>query len=232
MAVASGGASRYLTYDPTTQKFTLPPEQAMVFAIEDSPVYLNGAFETMAAVLGNQEKVKPAFKTGHGVAQGDQSTCMFCAVARFFARLPEPSGRRVAAGARRRRRQVERGAKVADVGCGHGWSTVFMAKAFPNSEFVGYDFHPRVDQKRASATEHGVTNATSQVGSAKDYASTNLDLVTFFDCLRRGRPGRRGGASTAPEAGQVVDDRRTDGRRPSRGQSEPGRTALLRGLDR
>ena len=178
-------ASHYVAYDPETQKFALPPEQAMVFAIEDSPVYLNGAFETMAALLGNQELVKSAFKTGQGVAWGDQSTCMFCAVARFFrpgyqnhlvgSWLPALDG--VVA-------KLERGAKVADVGCGHGWSTVFMAKAFPNSQFVGYDFHPgSVSEARKHASEHGAANASFEVGTAKDYAETNFDLVTFFDCL-------------------------------------------------
>jgi SAM-dependent methyltransferase len=178
-------ASHYLAYDPATQKFSLPPEQAMVFAVEDSPVYLVGAFETMAAVLGNQEKVKPAFKTGAGVAWGDQTTCMFCAVARFFrpgyqnhlvgSWLPALDG--VVA-------KLEKGAKVADVGCGHGWSTVFMAKAFPNSEFVGYDFHPgSIADATKHAGEHGATNVRFEVGSAKDYAASDLDLVTFFDCL-------------------------------------------------
>jgi 2-polyprenyl-3-methyl-5-hydroxy-6-metoxy-1,4-benzoquinol methylase len=179
-------ASNYVAYDPATQKFALPPEQAMVFAIEDSPVYLNGAFETMAAILGNQELVKPAFKTGEGVAWGDQSTCMFCAVARFFrpgyqnnlvnAWLPALDG--VVA-------KLERGAKVADVGCGHGWSTVFMASAFPNSEFVGYDFHPKsIEEARKHASEHGGSaNVRFEIGMAKDYAGVDFDLVTFFDCL-------------------------------------------------
>jgi 2-polyprenyl-3-methyl-5-hydroxy-6-metoxy-1,4-benzoquinol methylase len=179
-------ASHYVDYDPATQKFSLPPEQAMVFAIDDSPVNLTGAFETMAALLGNQDKVKPAFKTGEGVAWGDQAGCMFCAVARFFrpgyhnnlvsAWLPALDG--VVA-------KLEKGAKVADVGCGHGWSTMFMASAFPNSEFVGYDFHPgSIEDARKHAAEHGVGgNVRFEVGAAKDYAGKDFDLVTFFDCL-------------------------------------------------
>ncbi len=136
-------ASNYLSYDPATQKFALPQEQAMVFAIEDSPVYMAGAFEVMAATLENQAKVEPAFKTGAGVAWGDQAGCLFCATARFFRPgyqnnlvgnwLPALDG--VVA-------KLEQGAKVADVGCGHGWSTVLMAKAFPKSQFIGYDYHP------------------------------------------------------------------------------------------
>jgi len=122
-------ASGYLAYDPKTATFSLLPEQAMVFAVEDSPVYMQGGFDAVAAMLENQPKVQAAFKTGGGVAWGDQATCMFCAVARFFRPgyvnslvsqwLPALDG--VVA-------KLERGAKVADVGCGHGWSTMLMAR--------------------------------------------------------------------------------------------------------
>jgi 2-polyprenyl-3-methyl-5-hydroxy-6-metoxy-1,4-benzoquinol methylase len=179
-------ASNYLAYDPATQKFTLPPEQAMVFAIEDSPVYMIGAFDVMTALLDNQAKVQPAFKTGGGVAWGDHVGCMFCAVARFFRPgyhnnlvsnwLPALDG--VV-------EKLERGATVADIGCGHGWSTVMMAKAFPNSQFIGYDFHPSsIEHAQAHASEHGVAaNARFEVGTAKDYPRQDFDLVTCFDCL-------------------------------------------------
>ena len=114
-------ASHYLSYDPATKKFALPPEQAMVFAIEDSPVYMMGGFDLMVALVENQTKVQAAFKSGGGVAWGDQAGCMFCAVARFFrpgyqnnliqSWLPALDG--VVA-------KLERGATVADIGCGHG----------------------------------------------------------------------------------------------------------------
>jgi 2-polyprenyl-3-methyl-5-hydroxy-6-metoxy-1,4-benzoquinol methylase len=179
-------ASNYLSYEPTTGKFTLPPEQAMVFAVEDSPVYMSAAFESMASLLNNQEKVQPVFKTGGGVAWGDQASCLFCAVARFFRPgyqnnlvsnwLPALDG--VV-------EKLQRGAKAADVGCGHGWSTVFMAKAFPKSKFVGYDFHPSsIEAAAAHAREHGVTeNTRFKVATAKSYPEKNFDLVAFFDCL-------------------------------------------------
>lgn len=179
-------ASGYLTYDPATTTFTLPPEQAMVFAIEDSPVYMMGGFDVMAAMLDNQPKVQAAFKTGGGVAWGDQAGCMFCAVARFFRPgyhnnlvpqwLPALDG--VVA-------KLERGAKVADVGCGHGWSTVLMAKAFPKSQFIGYDFHPgSIEDAKAHAAEHNVSgNAKFEVAKAKEVPGRDFDLVTCFDCL-------------------------------------------------
>ena len=179
-------ASNYLSYEPATGKFTLPPEQAMVFAVEDSPVYMSAAFESMASLLNNQEKVQPVFKTGGGVAWGDQASCLFCAVARFFRPgyqnnlvsnwLPALDG--VV-------EKLQRGAKAADVGCGHGWSTVFMAKAFPKSKFVGYDFHPSsIEAAAAHAREHGVTeNIRFEVATAKGYPEKNFDLVAFFDCL-------------------------------------------------
>ncbi len=179
-------ASSYVTYDPATRKFTLPPEHAMVFAVEDSPVNLIGAFEAVAALLGNQELVKPVFKTGAGIAWGDHSACTFCAVARFFR--PGYQNNLVASWLPALDGVVDklkRGARVADVGCGHGWTTVFMAGAFPNSQFIGYDFHPAsIEEARKHAAEHGVSgNCRFEVGAAKDYPDSGFDLVAFFDCL-------------------------------------------------
>ncbi|MFO1161304.1 MAG: class I SAM-dependent methyltransferase [Reyranellaceae bacterium] len=179
-------ASAYIAYDPISERFSLPPEQAMVFAAEDSPVYLLGGFDLAVAMIENQSKVQAAFKNGGGVAWGDQAACMFCAVARFFRPgyhnnltahwLPALEG--VVD-------KLQRGATVADVGCGHGWSTVLMAKSFPNSRFVGFDFHPgSILDARAHAAEHGVTgNASFEVAKAKEIAERGFDLVTCFDCL-------------------------------------------------
>ncbi len=179
-------ASKYLAYDPRSAAFALPPEQAMVFADEDSPVYMMGGFDAIVAMLESQPKVQAAFRSGGGVAWGDQASCLFCAVARFFRPgyqnhlvkewLPALDG--VA-------QKLEHGAKVADIGCGHGWSTVLMAKAFPKSQFIGYDFHPAsIEKARAHADIHGVSaNARFEVGLAKDYPGNDHDLVTCFDCL-------------------------------------------------
>ena len=143
-------ASGYLEYAPATGKFTLPPEQAMVFAEPDSPVYLQAAFEMAAVMLDNQPLVEPAFRSGKGVGWGDQSQCLFCTTGRFFrvgyhnnlvsSWLPALDG--VTA-------KLESGANVADVGCGHGFSTIMMAKAFPNSTLCRLRLSSRVG--RASA---------------------------------------------------------------------------------
>jgi SAM-dependent methyltransferase len=179
-------ASGYLSYDTSTGRFALPPEQAMVFAEPDSPVYLTAGFDLAAVMMENEALVEPAFRTGKGVGWGNQSRCLFCTTARFFrpgyhnnliaSWLPALDGIVT---------KLERGATVADVGCGHGVSTVIMAKAFPNSTFVGYDFHPgSIEQATAHAAEHGVTaNTRFEVALASEFPGKDLDLVTFFDCL-------------------------------------------------
>jgi SAM-dependent methyltransferase len=179
-------ASGYLAYDPATGRFDLPPEQAMVFAEPDSPVYMQGGFDLAMTMMENQALVEPAFRTGRGVGWGEQSQCLFCAAGRFFrpgyhnslvdSWLPALEG--VVA-------KLGRGATVADVGCGHGFSTIIMAKAFPSSRFIGYDFHPgSVAQARRHAEQHGVTtNTRFEVALASGFPGKDLDLVTFFDCL-------------------------------------------------
>ena len=179
-------ASGYLTYDAAANAFTLPPEQAMVFADPDSPVFMQGAFDLAVSMMQNQEQVEAAFRTGKGVGWGDQSQCLFCSVGRFFrpgyqnnlvaSWLPALDGVKA---------KLERGASIADVGCGHGFSTVLMAKAFPKSTFIGYDFHPdSIAQAKLHAEQHGVSaNTRFEVALASDYPARDLDLVTFFDCL-------------------------------------------------
>ena len=179
-------ASAYLSYDSATMRFTLPPEHAMVLVEEDSPVYMQGAFDIATVMMDNQKLVEPAFRTGKGVSWGAQSPCLFCSVSQFFrpsyhnalvqSWLPALDG--VV-------EQLEKGARVADVGCGHGFSTVIMAKAFPNSTFCGYDFHPEsIADARRNAEQHGVdSNTRFEVSLASDFPGKDLDLVTFFDCL-------------------------------------------------
>jgi 2-polyprenyl-3-methyl-5-hydroxy-6-metoxy-1,4-benzoquinol methylase len=178
-------AAGYLAYDPQSGRFELPPEQAMVFAVDDSPVNMMGAFDLMVAMQTNQWQIEEAFRSGGGVPWGNLQ-CMFCATARFFRPgyqnnlvqqwLPALDG---VVG------KLEKGAAVADVGCGCGWSTLIMAKAFPNSRFVGYDYHEAsIEDARLHAREHEVeANTRFEVGTAKDIPDGDFDLVTFFDCL-------------------------------------------------
>jgi len=221
-------ASGYLTFDAASGKFTLPPEQAMVFAEPDSPVYLQGAFDLAVAMMENQALVEPAFRTGRGVGWGDQAQCMFCTVARFFrpgyhnnlvtSWLPALKGAIA---------KLESGATVADVGCGHGVSTAIMAKAFPKSNFIGYDFHTSsVEAAREHAKQHRLTGNTKfEVATAQDFPSKNLDLITFFDCLHdMGDP-------LGAETRRKLDDRRARGCRSARGQYQSDKPNVLRGFD-
>ncbi|NTZ42147.1 methyltransferase domain-containing protein [Altererythrobacter sp. SALINAS58] len=183
MAQAANG---YIQFDPATERFSLSPEQAMVFAIKDSPVYLEGAFELAAAMIEGEPKVEQGFRTGEGVAWGESAGCLFCAVGAFFrpgyvngivqAWLPALEGMMP---------RLESGAKVADIGCGVGFSTLVMAEAFPNSEFIGYDFHkPSIEQANAHAAAHGLAGRVSfETAPAKEIAERDFDLITMFDCL-------------------------------------------------
>jgi len=179
-------ANGFVDYQPDDETFTLSPEQAMVFAIKDSPVYLEGAFDIVAAMIEGEPKVEHSFRTGEGVRWGDSAGCLFCATGAFFRPgyvnnivqnwLPALDGVED---------KLRSGAKVADIGCGVGFSTLLMAEAFPESRFVGYDFHaPSVEEANRHAAAHGVASRVSfQVAAAKEIAESDFDLVTCFDCL-------------------------------------------------
>ncbi|MBS0504792.1 MAG: methyltransferase domain-containing protein [Proteobacteria bacterium] len=179
-------ANGYVDYDSGSGRFRLSPEQAMVFAVPDSPVYLPGAFDCVAEMIAGEPKVEAAFRDGGGVAWGESSGCLFCAVGAFFrpgyvngivqAWLPAIEGMVP---------RLEAGAKVADVGCGVGFSTLLMAQAFPNSRFIGYDFHdPSIEQANAHARAHDVSDRVRfETAPAKEIADRDFDLITMFDCL-------------------------------------------------
>jgi len=177
-------ASHYVSYDAEHETFSMTPEQAFILADKSSPFYLAPAFGAAAAFARNEPQVRTAFQTGSGVAWGDQSECLSCAVARFFrpgyqnhlvqAWLPAIEGMT---------EKLERGARVADVGCGHGITTTLMAQAFPNSEFLGLDFHAdSIDAAREHAAEQGLSNLKFEVSTAKTLPG-QYDLITTFDCL-------------------------------------------------
>jgi SAM-dependent methyltransferase len=179
-------ANGYLDYDPAAEQFSLAPHQAMVFAVKDSPVYLAGGFEIAAAMIEAEPKVEASFRTGAGVRWGDSAGCLFCATGAFFrpgyvnnivqSWLPALDG--VVD-------KLKAGAKVADVGCGVGFSTLLMAAAFPQSEFVGFDFHePSIQEARRHAQSHGAGGKVRfEAAPAKEIGETGFDLVTVFDCL-------------------------------------------------
>ena len=183
MAQAANG---YVMFDAASERFSLSPEQAMVFAIKDSPLYLEGAFELAAAMIEGEQKVEKGFRTGEGVAWGESAGCLFCAVGAFFrpgyvngivqAWLPALNGMLP---------RLQTGAKVADIGCGVGFSTLIMAEAFPNSHFIGYDFHePSIEQANAHAAAHGLADRVRfEAAPAKEIYETGFDLITMFDCL-------------------------------------------------
>jgi len=179
-------ANGYVDYDPASEQFSLSPEQAMVFHHRDSPVYLAGAFELVAAMIEAEPKVEECFRHGKGVRWGDHAGCLFCATGAFFrpgyvnnivqAWIPALDGVEA---------KLHAGARVADVGCGVGFSTLLMAEAYPESNFVGYDFHePSVDEARRHASEHGLGDRVRfEVATAKDIAEQGFDLITMYDCL-------------------------------------------------
>jgi ubiquinone/menaquinone biosynthesis C-methylase UbiE len=184
--LAQNAASGYLTYDPASRRFELPLEQAMVFANDESPFFMGGGFDAVAALHQTQPLIEEAFKSGGGVDWGDHAGCLFCAIGatlrpRYSANITQnwlPALDGVVA-------KLERGAKVADVGCGVGNSTFIMAKAFPNATFVGYDFHePSIEHATARARQNGgAGNIRFEVATAKDFPANDLDLVTCFDVL-------------------------------------------------
>lgn len=182
--LAAQAASKYVTFDASTGKFSLSPEQAFVFANPNSPFYLAPAFTAAAAFQQNFEAVCDAFKTGEGVAWGDQSQCLSCATARFFR--PGYLNHLVAQWLPALDGVVDKlktGARVADVGCGHGISTLIMAEAFPKTSFDGFDFHEKsIEEARKHAKQHGTTNLQFHIQEAKELPG-EYDFITMFDCL-------------------------------------------------
>lgn len=183
LAQAAGG---YLEYDSASGRFSITPEAAMVFVVPDSPVYLAGAFEMVAAMIEAEARVEQCFRDGRGVRWGDHAGCLFCATGAFFRPgyvnnivqnwIPALGGVEA---------KLRSGAKVADVGCGVGFSTMLMAEAYPDSLFIGYDFHePSIAEARRHAQAHGLAERVRfEVSTAKTIAESGFDLVTMYDCL-------------------------------------------------
>ncbi|WP_246473977.1 class I SAM-dependent methyltransferase [Arenibacter arenosicollis] len=183
--LAAQAASGYIEYHPEKEQFSMTKEQAMVFSDPNSPVLMTGAYYAISSMYHDEEIMEKAFKSGKGVSWGDHHSCLFCGTEKFFRPsyktnlvsnwLPALDG--VVD-------KLKKGGKVADIGCGHGASTIIMAEAFPNSEFIGYDFHEgSVNHAAADAKKAGLKNITFKVGNAKNFPGKDYDLVAFFDCL-------------------------------------------------
>jgi 2-polyprenyl-3-methyl-5-hydroxy-6-metoxy-1,4-benzoquinol methylase len=179
-------ASGYVSYDAESGRYSMTPEQALVFAEEDGPAFIVGGFQTALGAGRIIDKLTEAFRTGEGVAYHEHDHSVFHGIERFFRSsyvgnlvqtwLPSLTGVT---------EKLESGARVADVGCGHGASTILMAQTYPGSQFMGFDFHREsIDEANARARAAGVAdNCRFEVASAKDYPGAGYDLVTVFDAL-------------------------------------------------
>ncbi len=179
-------ASGVLAYDDKTKRYTLPPEHAMALADDTSPHFVLGGYQVVTAMIKAEERIQRAFRTGEGMLWGEHDHNLFEGTERFFrpgyaanlvsAWIPALSGVK---------EKLERGARVADVGCGHGASTVLMAEAYPKSLFWGFDNHaPSIVRARQAAITAQVADRVSfEVAAATTYAGGPYDLIAFFDCL-------------------------------------------------
>jgi SAM-dependent methyltransferase len=183
--LSAQAAAGYLTYDPRSGRYTLPAAHAASLTDDTSPACVLGAFQAMTAAMRAEPRIADGFRTGKGVGWHEHDPDLFVGVERFFRPgynahlvnewIPALDGVR---------EKLERGARVADVGCGLGASTVIMAKAFPRSTFVGFDYHEAsIERARERARGAGVADRTRfEVASAKSYPGT-YDVVACFDCL-------------------------------------------------
>jgi hypothetical protein len=184
--LASQAAGGYVTYDEKTNKFSLSEEQAFALVNEESPAYLPGAFQLALGSLAAVPRIADAFRSGSGMGWNEHDEDVFHGCEKFFrpgyaANLVDawiPALHDV-------KQKLEAGARVADVGCGKGASTILMAKAFPKSRFFGFDYHDKsIEAARESAQRAEVADrVTFEVAKAKGYPGKDYDLVTFFDCL-------------------------------------------------
>jgi SAM-dependent methyltransferase len=184
--LSAQAAGNLLEYDPPTRRFTLTDEYALVLAHENGPAFLPAAYEILSGLFMDAPRLEEAFRTGEGVGWDEHHPCLFTGTARFFkpsylmnlvqSWLPALEG--VV-------EKLEAGARVADVGCGQGTSTIIMAQAYPNSQFRGFDYHEEsIEAARKAAARAGVGGRCSfEVAPSKTYPGSDYDLVAFFDCL-------------------------------------------------
>ncbi|QNP60356.1 class I SAM-dependent methyltransferase [Paenacidovorax monticola] len=184
--LSAQAASGYVQYDPASQRFSMTEEQAFALAQEGSPAFIAGAFQIAVAQFKAIPKMAQAMRTGLGLGWHEHDPSLFQGTERFFRPgyaanlvsqwIPALDGMES---------MLQRGARVADVGCGHGASTVLLAQAYPASSFVGFDYHaPSINQARAAAQAAGLGERVRfDVASAKDFPGEGYDMVAMFDCL-------------------------------------------------
>ena len=184
--LASQAAGGYITYDEKVAKFFLTEEQAFTLAQEDSPAYLPGAFELALGSLASVPRIADSFRTGEGMGWHEHVDGVFHGCEKFFR--PGYAANLVSSwipALQDVEDKLQSGARVADVGCGKGSSTLLLAKAFPNSQFFGFDYHYRsiAAAREAAMSERIADRVKFGVSKAKDFPGQDYDLVTFFDCL-------------------------------------------------
>jgi 2-polyprenyl-3-methyl-5-hydroxy-6-metoxy-1,4-benzoquinol methylase len=179
---AAGG---YIDYNTDTGKYSLPIEHAIALTDENSPFFIAGGFQVITAATKAEERITEAFKNGKGMLWGEHHHHLFEGTERFFKPgyienltanwLPSLEG--VAD-------KLAKGAKAADIGCGHGISTIIMAKAYPDSHFYGFDNHePSILKAQKIAKNENLTNVTFQTAASDNFPGKDYDLIAYFDCL-------------------------------------------------
>ena len=183
--LSAQAASGYVDYSPEHRTFSMTPEQGLVFAEPDSPVLMPGGFYVIASLFADYEKVMDAFRSGEGISWGEHDNCLFCGTEKFFrpsykANLVDswiPALDSV-------EEKLKAGIKVADIGCGHGASTLIMAEAYPNSEFTGIDLHAAsIAHATKHAEESGLKNVRFVTADAREFAGEGFGFAACFDCL-------------------------------------------------
>ncbi len=184
--LASQAAGGYITFDAASNKFSLTEEQAFALANEDSPAYLPGAFELALGSLAAVPRIAESFRNGAGMGWHEHDDGVFHGCEKFFR--PGYAANLVSSwipALQDVQQKLEAGARVADVGCGKGASTVLMAKAFPKSQFFGFDYHDMsIQAAREAAEREGVADRVKfDVAKAKEFPGKDYDFVAVFDCL-------------------------------------------------
>lgn len=184
--LASQAAGGYVNYDPKSRAYSLSEEQALALAHEGGAAFMQGGFQVLVSIFKDEQKIVDAMRTGKGLSWADHDKCLFEGTERFFRPgynanlttnwIPALDGAE---------EKLKSGAKVADVGCGHGASTILMAKTYPNSRFYGFDYHaPSIEWATKQAEKEGVSDrVTFQMAKSTDFPGDDYDLVAFFDCL-------------------------------------------------